>query len=484
MTPSDLLASGVPCAHISYPDYYKTYGDEVAELSAMAGFPPDPEQRAALDLIFAVDRYGKSAAFEVCIVCARQNLKTGLLKQCALGWLYITEQRLIVWTAHEFSTAQESFRDMRVLIENTPDLDREVKAVHQANGDEAIELKSGQRLKFKARTKGGGRGWTGNKVILDESMYLKPVHMGSLLPTLSAVPDPQVVMAGSAGLLESDVQRAVRERGRRGGDPSLVYMEWCAPDGGCESELCDHSLSSKGCALDNQENWRLANPALGRRIAVEYIEAERRAMPPAEFARERLGWWEDPVTGSSGITTDMWTACADPDAEIIDAPKMSVDVSPNRWTAISMSGHTADGLVLIEVPEFKAGTDWVVARCSEIGERWGVTEVIIDPIGPVGALIPDFERAGFTVITLTGKDMAQACGMFYNATADCQLRHLGNDDWLNLAVSGAARRKLGDAWAWQRRTSLVDIAPLVAATLSFWAWSRDEGPADPGVYVI
>ena len=90
--------------------------------------------------------------------------------------MFLLDRRLIVWSAHEFSTAQEAFRDMLELVEGTPELDRKVKAVHRANGDEAIELLNGCRLKFKARTKAGGRGLTGDVVILDEAFALRPLR--------------------------------------------------------------------------------------------------------------------------------------------------------------------------------------------------------------------------------------------------------------------------------------------------------------------
>ena len=175
------------------PDYVRTYGDEVADLAALADFAPDPEQRLGLDLIFAVDGRDRAAAFEFAVVCSRQNRKTGLFKQAVLGWLFITDQRLIIWSAHEFRTAQEAFRDMEQLIGGCPSLSRLVKRVHRASGSEGIELVTGQRLMFKARTKAGGRGLTGDKVVLDEAFALQPEHMGALLPTLSVVPDPQVL---------------------------------------------------------------------------------------------------------------------------------------------------------------------------------------------------------------------------------------------------------------------------------------------------
>jgi hypothetical protein len=199
------------------PEVFKTDGGDVAELCEMVGYAPDVEQRLLLDLAFAWTPEGKSAAFEMAVVCPRQNLKTGFFKQCALGWLFLTDERLVVWSAHEFPTAQEAFRDISELIDGSDMLTRRVKRIYNGNGDERVELMSGARLLFKARTKTGGRGLSGDKVILDEAFALQPGHMGALLPTLTVRPDPQVFYGSSAGLSSSDVLRKVRDRGRRGG---------------------------------------------------------------------------------------------------------------------------------------------------------------------------------------------------------------------------------------------------------------------------
>jgi len=217
VTPSELVE---PAYHTG-PSYSTTLGAEVGDLCRLTGFGPDLEQQLILDDTFAIDANGKSASFEIGIIACRQNLKTGSLKQMALGWLFVTDERLIVWSAHEFRTAQEAFRDMEQLVCGTPILAKRVKNIYRGNGDEAIELYSGSRLIFKARTKGGGRGLTGSKVFLDEAFALKPEHMGALLPTLSAVPDPQVVYASSAGPPEAAVLRGIRDRGRLG-DPRMA----------------------------------------------------------------------------------------------------------------------------------------------------------------------------------------------------------------------------------------------------------------------
>ena len=133
------------------PPWEDTAGGEVADLCAAVGFAPDPEKRLILDDTFAWSG-DRVAVRDIGIVAPRQNLKTGVLKMMALGWLFITEERLTVWSAHEFSTAQEAFRDMLVLLESHPDLERDIHAVYRASGNEGIEFKGDRRLRFKART--------------------------------------------------------------------------------------------------------------------------------------------------------------------------------------------------------------------------------------------------------------------------------------------------------------------------------------------
>jgi len=471
---SDLL---VEPAYFTHPEYSRTLGDEVGELAALAGFAPDPEQQLLLDATFAMDRYGYHCAFEVCIICARQNMKTGFFKQVALGKAFILDRKLIVWSAHEFSTAQEAFRDLTELIESCPTLDRRVKQIHRGNGDEAIELLGGARIKFKARTKTGGRGLSGEDVVLDEGFALQPTHMGALLPTLSAQPDPQVLYGSSPGLATSAVLRGVRDRGRVG-DPRLVYMEFCAPTGGCQTEDCSHSLKAEGCALDDRENWRKANPQLGRRISVDYVAAERRALTPEEFARERLGWWDEPeALVEAGIDPEMWAARTDRGSEPVDPVAFAVDVAPDRKTAcIAVAGRRSDGLAHVGVVDASKGTAWVVERVIELREKWSPCAIVIDGRSAAASLLPTFAERGVEVEVTNAGDMARACGAFYDAVVEDQLRHLGKEG-LTAAVKAATTRPLGEGFAWDRRDFRRDISQLVAATLALHGFAV-HGPSD------
>lgn len=471
-------SSLVEPTHKSAPAWYDTFGPEVAELNELAGFAPDPEQRMLLDAAFAVDRQGFSVAFEVGVVACRQNLKTGFFKQCALGWMFVTDEKLVVWSAHEWDTLKEAFRDLDETVMSYDVLRRRVKRVHRGNGDEAIELLNGTRLIFKTRTKTGGRGLSGNKVILDEAFALKPEHMGALMPTLSAKPDPQVAYGSSAGLPESAVLRGVRDRGRASEDPRLAYYEWCSPPpaGACtDGDACSHALDAEGCGCDDPELWQQANPAMGRRITREYISAERRAMPPLEFGRERMGWWDDPVEGVSPITPVAWGGCADSRSRAQDPVAFAVDVTPDRSrTALSVCGRRADERYHGELAYHQVGTGWVVDQLVESATRQGPCAVALDPSGPAGALVQPLQERGFStdpglgewqLFLVTSREHAQACGALTDDVRNDQWRHPDQKP-LNDAVEGAITRTLSDAWAWSRRDSGVDISPLVAVTLA------------------
>jgi phage terminase large subunit-like protein len=455
-------------AFLSVPPHASTAGPECADLAASAGMDFDEEQRLAVDAVLAETPTGAWAAFEGALIGSRQNFKTHCLKGIALHRLFLLQDRLTVWTAHEFATAMEAFRDITAAIEGAPHLSRKVKTVCNTNGEEGVELHSGARLIFRARSKRAGRGLSGNTVILDEAFALMPHHMGSLLPTLSAVPNSQVLYGSSAGHLQSSILRRIRDRGRAGDDPSLAYVEWCAPEGGCASHDCDHRLDATGCALDDEDRWLQANPALDRRITRTAIRGERRALPPQEFARERLGWWEDPPDGASDkISPQQWSAAADIASQIVSTPAFVVDVTPDRARAsFAAGGLRSDGKVHGEVIRNAAGTGWLVELVAAATAKAGVKVVHLDATGPAGSLIPAFEARGLTVEVVSARDLAQACGGLVDLVAQDRFRHIDQPE-LNDALAGAATRDLGDgAWAWSRRSSLVDISPLVAVTVA------------------
>ncbi len=447
---------------LSLPEFASTSaGVEAAELAAAAGLILDDWQRYALECILAERSDGKWAAFEAALVVPRQCGKGACLEAVALGALFLFGERLTLWSAHEFKTASEAALRVLALIEGSDDLRKRVARVRTSHGEEGIELLTGERLRFVARSTGSGRGFTGDRIILDEAYKLPEAALGALMPVLSSRPNPQIVYTSSAGHSDSTVLRAIRDRAVKGDDAHLCYLEWSA----------DPSLSS-----DDRTGWAQANPALGIRISEEHIEREFAAMPEGEFARERLGIWDEPLGADGAMSVELWARCFDGTSRALDPVALAVDVSPDGAASISAAGARTDGLVHVEVIDSRPGTQWVVPRLAELVARWSPSCVVLDAGSPAGALLPDLDRYGLRVEKVAGREMAQAAVAFNAAVNQEQVRHI-DQPHLNAAVAAARRRMVGDLWAFGRRGSFVDISPLVACALAHWGHAQHVGRA-------
>jgi hypothetical protein len=479
-----ISAPGVPSEGVqqprihAVPSYVSSTGTEAIELAAMAGLYVDPWQELAIHDGLGEREDGNWAAFEVGVEVPRQNGKGGILEVRELAGLFLLGERLVIHSAHEFSTAEEALERMAALIEGCADLSRRVKVIKRSHGQEGIYLTNGQRLRYKTRTKGGGRGFTADCVILDEAMVIPEAFLGALMPTLSARPNPQLWYTGSAvdqEIMDHGIVFArLRERALRGDDPALAYFGWGAPYPDPESV--------PATAASDPQMWAQANPALGIRIAAAHISNEQRSMDPRTFAVERLGVGDWPATDGSGETVirpEDWLALADSKSGIEGPVCLAFDVRPSRQhAAIAAAGQRPDGMWHVEVIDHRAGTGWVADRVAEIAREHPVQVIACDKVGPAASLLHELRDMDIDVKELTAHDHAQACGRFFDLVEQGKLRHLGTSE-MEAAIRGATRRPLGDAWAWSRKTSMVDISSLVACTLALGEAISAEANREP-----
>ena len=462
---------------LSVPDYRSSSGDEAIELAELAGLHLDPWQQLVLQHALGERADGTWAALEVALVVARQNGKGSVLEARELASLFLLDEQLFIHSAHLFDTSLEHFQRILMLIEGTPELDRQVAKVKRSHGEEAIVTRDGHRLRFRTRSAGGGRGFSCDGLALDEAMFLPEFAHGALFPTLSARPNPQIWYCGSPvdqtvhehGL----VLARLRERALAGDDPRLAYFEWSV--GGGLGELTEATLSDAAA-------WAAANPGLGLRISTEHVAAEMRAMDRRTFATERLGVGDWPALGDDvvrPIPLERWDRLVDASSELKDPVCFAFDVAPDRSvSSIAAAGRRPDGLAHVEIVEHRPGAGWVPGRIRELWDRHSPVAVMADGVGPAGSLIHQLELDGVAVEVVSSGDHAKACGLLADLVDGGGLRHLGSDE-LRAALRGATRRPLGDAWAWSRKNSTVEISPLVAATLALWGsstlgWDPDE----------
>jgi hypothetical protein len=420
------------------------------------------------------------AAFAVAACVPRQNGKNEILEMRELVGACLLGEPLVIHSAHLADTSKEHFRRLDARIEANPWLDRMVKHIWRTNGHESSEFENGCRIRFRTRTKGGGRGFAqGSPIVLDEPMFLAEVSMGSILPAASAAPDPQIWYTGSAvdqEIHEDGVVFArVRDRALSGNHNRLAYFEFSL-----DVETPDN-LESEVAA--SPEAWAATNPAYGVRIKDDYILAERDELAERTFAVERLGVGDwPPVDGSADqvIRTEDWAALVDGGSSALDPVMFAFDVSPGRDRAtITASGRRMDGLLHLEVVDRRNGTGWVVDRIVELVKKHEPAAVVCDSVGPAASLVRQLGEAGVEVTEFDSTEHARACAFLVDTVDQKGLRHLGSLE-LRDAIKGAKTRPMGDRWAWARKTSSVDISPLVAGTLSVWAAAE----AQSGMWVF
>lgn len=454
----------------------------------MAGLYLDPWQQFIIHNALGERKDGSWAAFEVAMEVSRQNGKGGVFEVRELAGLFLLGEGLLVHTAHEFSTSLEAFHRLLALIEGSQDLSRRVKRVSRAHGEEGIELITGQRIRYRTRTRGGGRGFSADFVAFDEAMDIPEAMHGALTFTLSARPDPQLWYAGSA--VDQDtmpngvVFARVRERARKGVDPALAYFGWTAG--------YEHPDEVDPETAADPEVWARANPGLGIRITTEHVAREQRSMDHRTFCVERLGVGDWPSTTEAIrlISSERWSSLKDPESQPHGPVCFAYDVRPDRSTAAILAvGRRPDGKIHAEVVDHRRGVGWLVPRLAELLPERDNVGSACDASGPAGAMLTPLAALGIYPMTASAREYAQACGAFYDIVENDGLRHRG-EHGLSNAVKGAKTRSLGDAWAWSRRNSAVDISPLVACTLGMWgldtaaAGEEEDRPFDLADYRI
>ncbi|MFI9526336.1 hypothetical protein [Micromonospora rosaria] len=504
----------------THPEYVDSFGAEAAELMVRAGRPLDDWQQDSITLMLSTRPDGKWACWEHCEWVTRQNGKGGILEARALAGFLLLGEQLIMWSAHELKTAMEAFRRMKALVkalgtmvgddENLWDVDGIRVKITSSHNEEGFErLDTGARIRFIARSKGSGRGFSGDCNIIDEAYALTVDQHSALLYTVSAIPNSQIIYTSSPPLTGTTgaVMYALRHRGdptaprtREDGpweqDPSLGYRDYGL--GGDLDNL-------EGVDLADPANWAATNPSLevrrsnGTGQTLEGIDRELRAAKAdlAGWARERLGIWPRRIDDSNPrwqiIAEGSWLGQLDTRAVMGEPLVLAVDVTPDRtWAAIAACGPRLAGGRVVDVIDHEPGTKWIVDRLKVLAERHRPLAVVVSDKAIAdaadGAELEDGTK--LKVIRAGVADLVAAAGSIYDGltgTDDAKpdLWHLGQP-MLTTAAAGATKRVIGDGWAFNRRDITTDICPLVAASLAVWALGtvRIHSPAAPRPFAM
>lgn len=466
------------------PPYVRTYGHEVVDFMAQIGRPLDPWQAAIVIDAFGVREDGLWAAFEVCVLLARQNGKGGVTEAIELGGIFLFREPLILHSAHQFKTSTAAFRRLQDIIDGSDWLTKRVKMISRSKGDESIELTreaGGGRLQFVARTLGSGRGLTGSKNVFDEAYALTVGQYAAQTPTLATLPNPQIIYTSTppddeTGPMPEDAMLpSVRKRGLGGGDRIAMY-EWSPP---------------KKFNRTDPNVWYDCNPALGIRIKdwflKQQLDAFTEAGKPEKFDTEHLGLWhEKEDRGWFAFRETDWKIAQDPESTSASRPAYCIEASRDlAHISIGAAGVREDGLKHLElVDRFPADTGKLIGQLKKRIKQFNPTAIVVDPAGPAGYLIADIEKhCNVDVLKPSSREVAAACGSVYTGISsinqesrDVRVRPHPS---LDAAARGADWRDRGDAKVFDRRNDdSADPAPLMAVTLAGWAVATQPEEAE------
>jgi hypothetical protein len=370
-----------------------------------------------------------------------------------LAGLVLFGEQLIIHTAHEFPTANESFLRLVAVFDNYDDLRKRVSRIRYANGEQGIEFTSGQRLKYRARTGGSGRGFAkADLVVYDEAQHLSREHVAASGPAKLANPNSQTWYAGSGGMATSKVAWALRRDAilQRGG--RLAYTEATAE----KISVVGNSILTEAPDPTDLDAWYRGIPGLGRWVTEESERALFDELGPELFGRECLCVWdpEPDAEGAGAFDLEKWSTLADPSAER-GSPTFGVATAPDRsWAAVGVAWKRPDGRCQVILTDYRPGASWVDARVTELRQKWG-GKAKVDTASR--GLLTDADEP-------SQSEQAQAHNALSDAVEADTLRH-GNEPALMTSVRAAKWRLLGDTRVLDRKGT-VDISPLIAVSLA------------------
>lgn len=451
---------------------WPSYAPRVAALSAkVLGRELMPWQVQASALLNEHNAGVRVRPFTVVTIQRQAGKTTWLLAEALERCLFGGPFRRVWYTAQNGQYAREKWGELVAELTGPgAPLRRQIEAKF-TNGTERLVFPNGSTLRPFPPTKDALHSMQSDLVIVDEAWKHDAVRGAELMqaigPTQATRPGAQVVVVSTAGTADSTWLRPLVDRGR-GGDPAVTYLEWSIGDDVDPMDI---------------DAVAAAHPAIGRTIDRQFLvdQAAIMAATPGEFARAYGNRWT--ATLEQVIPALSWAAIRHrdgiPAAGV--APVLGADVAVDRSAAaIVACWPDAEGIPTLEVVQYGAGTDWCAGRLVELHAAHGGPAVLDGGTGPASTVVDSLrDRAGDLpawVRALTPREYTTACAGLLDAVTDRTIRHRG-EPALDAAVAAAARRTVGDGWAWSRRTPAVDVSPLIAGSLALFG--DRHRPADP-----
>lgn len=462
--------------HLHYTPGDTRLGERAADMARRLGSKPMPWQTDMVTYINSVDEDDQWTHSDGVVICPRQNGKSEIMVMLILHRLFEMNQK-IIFTAHEWKTAEDLYRRLEGLVARSKKLQRRIVKQRCSQGRGEMFLTSGAQVTFTTRSANAGRGLSKiDLLIYDEAFNLSESEISALSFTQSASDNPQTLYTSSAVNAwmhpDGEVLSALRRRGLAGDDPLMFFAEFCAPED-----------ADRGAP----ETWRLANPSYGALMTEKKVLKLMRGMNTEQgriaFDVEALGrgvWHEEasdedfvPV-----ISEEVRQGAVDPAPYPAGHSVLALDASPDgEFLSIAAGVKTATGFHGTLGYHDSFDTDEAVSYVKAILDKNDNAEtVLIDPKSPANTLIVPLERADVEVTKVNMPQHKQAYASFLSRLSERKWS-LDDDPRIVEQLSYAKAREKDGGAMWDRYSG--DISSLVALSFALWGAEALEPEKKP-----
>lgn len=394
----------------------------------------------------------------------RANGKSALGAMLAVAELFVNDESPeVLVVASDQRQATIIARMARRMIELNPEL--EARSHRFADGRITVPDTDGLLLPLPADP-GALHGHDPSLLIVDELHVVTEATWEAVSSVTGKRPESLTLAISTPASSPDSIMWSLVEHGRAGDDAAFTFTEYAAPE---------------GCAVDDREAWRIANPALSCDrpfLSEDGLLAAMRTIREPVFRQLRLGQW---VTGSEAwLPFGAWDDCEA--ARTVDARTrvvLAFDGSASG-DSTALVGCTVgpDPHIWIEgMWENPNERGWRVPRddvdnaVAVAFDRYNVVELACDPWGWRSEIETWSKRHGERRVlewnTAAANRMAPATDRLYQAVVTQGLSHDGDPRLAaHMAHCIAKRTPMGDLVSKDKKNSPRKIDAAVASIVA------------------
>jgi hypothetical protein len=437
----------------------------------MLGNTPMPWQEYAADLIGEIGDDGLFRWPMVIISVPRQAGKTTISQSSCVHRLFTGRGRRVWSTAQTGQKARSKWLEQVEVIESDIFPLRELFTTKKAAGNEQLIL-SRLNSKFAPHppTEDSLHGEQSDLNFIDEAWVFDDAEaaalMQAIVPTQTTRPGAQTIIVSTMGTAASTWFHGLVDKAKQPGSNIALLDYGIGPD---------DDPTDLDVIADN-------HPAYGYTVTMDSLKRARDQLAPAEFARaygnRQTGARKRliPLSAWQSTQTEKKIPSTSP---IVFAAAIDID----RTETVIVAAGVLDDMPIIEVVDRRPGTNWAAPRLDELVKKFDASAPWIDPIGPSSTLVDQLEALGHDMPKINTRIITSAAADLMDRITATDADGLASprvlirpDDSLDIAAEIVEQRRVGEAWAWSRKTAGGSIASLEAATLAIWGLEHKPLP--------